>query len=86
MAGQSGWRAASGERGCAVGQVGDHAVTPERLREEERAAAAAGPERWAYYAVAVIASTGTGPQGGGGISVTSRDAGTGSGPAFISDR
>jgi mycothiol synthase len=32
-------------------QVGDRAVTPERLREEERAAATAGLERWACYAV-----------------------------------
>jgi GNAT superfamily N-acetyltransferase len=31
--------------------VGDRAVTPERLKEEERAAAAAGLERWACYAV-----------------------------------
>jgi GNAT superfamily N-acetyltransferase len=32
-------------------QIGDRAVTPERLKQEEQAAAAAGLERWAYYAV-----------------------------------
>jgi len=32
-------------------QIGDHTVTPERLKQEERAAATAGLERWACYAV-----------------------------------
>lgn len=32
-------------------QVGDFTITPQQLKEEERAAAAAGLERWAYYAV-----------------------------------
>jgi GNAT superfamily N-acetyltransferase len=32
-------------------QVGDFTITPLRLKEEEQAAAAAGLERWAYYAV-----------------------------------
>jgi mycothiol synthase len=35
-------------------QVGDRAVTTARLAEEERAAAAAGLERWAYYAVSDV--------------------------------
>lgn len=32
-------------------QLGDFTITPQRLKEEEQAAAAAGVERWAYYAV-----------------------------------
>jgi mycothiol synthase len=32
-------------------QLGDFTLTPQRLREEEQAAAAAGLDRWAYYAV-----------------------------------
>jgi mycothiol synthase len=32
-------------------QVGDFTITPQLLKEEERTAAAAGMERWAYYAV-----------------------------------
>lgn len=32
-------------------QVGDFTITPERLKEEEQTAAAAGLERWACYAV-----------------------------------
>ena len=32
-------------------QVGDFTITAERLKDEEAAAAAAGMERWAYYAV-----------------------------------
>ena len=32
-------------------QIGDFTITPQLFREEERAAAAAGQERWAYYAI-----------------------------------
>lgn len=32
-------------------QIGDFTLTPQQLREEEQAAAAAGMQRWAYYAI-----------------------------------